>query len=233
MREAKQLFDATRKAAEQGKNFQLVVAPPAIFLRELTAAYKGKRISFATQNAHAEAKGAFTGATSLAQAKDARASFAVIGHSEKRARGTNNDDTRRQVAAALALKLTPILCVGEQQRDSSAEFFPFVREQLIAGFSDVPATQIAKVIVAYEPVWVIGGEKTMNPRQMHEMAIFIRKTIVEQYGEKGHAIKILYGGSVNEESTRPMLEGGDVAGLLVGHVSIDAPRFAALLATIG
>ena len=231
-REAKQLFDATKKSAEKSKA-TLVVAPPAIFLRELSSSYRGKKIAFASQDAAAATGGAQTGKISLTQAKDARATFALVGHSETRAAGKSDDDTREEVAAALQLRMTPILCVGELSRNSSGDHFLRVREQLTIGLADVPVGKLTKVLIAYEPVWAIGGEETMSPRDMHEMAIFIRKVVVDHFSPAGHAMKILYGGSANEKNTLPMLKDGDVDGLLVGHVSIDKERFAALLATIG
>ncbi len=231
-KEAKKLFEATKKVAEKSPNVSLVVAPPAVYLRELSAAYRGKRIAFAAQNAHAEAGGAHTGEISLRQAHDAGASYALIGHSERRAAGETNEDTRKKVPAAISAKMTPILCVGEEQRTAAGGHFSFVREQLRAGFTDVPAPRVSRVIVAYEPVWAIGGEVAMRPHDMHEMAIFIRKTIVDLCGEAGHAVRVLYGGAANEENAPAILRGSHVKGLLVGHVSIDAERFAALLQAV-
>ncbi len=233
MREAKGLFDATKKAANAAKNVQLIVAPPAIFLRELKTRYKAKRIAFALQNASAEVGGAYTGDTSLVQAKDAGVSYSIVGHSERRAKGETNEEAGKVVAAALICGMTPILCVGERTRSQGGEHFNFVKEQLRAGFADVEPSKVTKVLVAYEPVWAIGGEQSMSPRDMHEMAIFIRKSIVGFKGEQGMNIKILYGGSANESNTVPMLEESGIQGLLVGHVSIDASRFAALISSIG
>ena len=227
-REAKKLLEATKKAAA---NVSLVVAPPALYLREFAKEKRG-RIAFAAQDAHFEASGAHTGKISMAQAKDAGASYVLVGHSEVRARGETNEDTRAKVSAALALKMKPILCIGETTRTSSGNHFNFVSDQLKAGFAEVPATKISEVIVAYEPVWAIGGENTMSPRDMHEMAIFIRKTVVDMHGQKGISVRTLYGGSANEENSKVMLREGDVDGLLVGHVSTDATRFAALLRTM-
>ncbi|HEY4516602.1 MAG TPA: triose-phosphate isomerase family protein [Candidatus Paceibacterota bacterium] len=231
-REARGLFEATRKAAERSRGVTLVVAPPVIFLRPLSALYKGKRIAFALQGGHWEKAGAQTGEISMAQAQDARASYIIVGHSESRARGETNEDTRKKVAAALALKLTPILCVGERQRDQGGAHFTIVSEQLRAVFGELTATQAARVIVAYEPIWAIGGEESMSPRDMHEMAIFIRKSIVDLLGQGSMSVKIIYGGAATEENATAMLAGGDVVGLLVGHVSVDSKRFAALLSAI-
>ena len=232
LREAKRLFDATRKAVESVKQVTLIVAPPAIFLRELRARYRGTRIAFSLQGANAAGSGAYTGENSLLQAKDVGAHFCIVGHSERRAKGETSEEAGKVVAAALVSGITPILCVGELSRSASGEHFNVVKEQVRAGFAEVEPGKVAKVLVAYEPVWAIGGEKTMSPRDMHEMAIFIRKTIVGLKGDAGMHAKVLYGGSVNESNTLPMLQEGGIEGLLVGHVSIDAARFRALISSI-
>ncbi|MCR4281137.1 MAG: triose-phosphate isomerase [Candidatus Kaiserbacteria bacterium] len=231
-KEAKILFEATKKAMGKSPSVSLIVAPPAIYLRALSANYKGKKISFAVQNAHFESNGARTGEISIAQARDAGADYILIGHSERRAAGETNDDTRQKVSAALALNTIPILCIGEAERASSGEHFNIVAEQLLTGIKDVAPAKISKVIIAYEPVWAIGGEITMSPRDMHTMAIFIRKTIIGVYGDVGHKVKILYGAAVGEKNAAVMMKEGDVRGFIVGHVSTNAERFTALLKII-
>ena len=232
-REAKELFEATRQAVEKSKRTSIIVAPPSIFLRELSASYRGRTLTFAVQHAHYEEHGAHTGEISMVQAHDAKATAVIIGHAERRAFGETNEDTRKKVAAALSFNMTPILCVGEETRTVSGEYFNVVKDQLRAGFGDVPDTRINRVTVVYEPLWTIGKETTMSPRQMHEMAIFMRKTMVNMYGEKGIALRILYGGSVDEENALAMLSEGDVLGFLVGRASADAEKFAGLLGVIG
>jgi len=232
LRQAKELFEATRNAAEKAKGVSLVVAPPTIFLRELHARYRGRLIHFAAQDISEASEGAHTGGTSLSQVKEAGASYVIIGHSERRAAGETNDDTRKKVAAALAAKVTPILCVGERERASSGEHLNVVREELRVAFADVPPTRLSSVIVAYEPVWAIGGEEAMKPRDMHEMAIFIRKTLVGLYGEGARSLKIIYGGATTESNAPDMLRQGDVTGFLVGHVSLAPERFSVLLANL-
>lgn len=228
-REAKRLFDATKKAADMAKHVSVIVAPPAIFLRDLRARYKGKRIAFALQGANAEPGGAYTGDISLAQGSDARVQYVIVGHSERRAKGETNEDAGKVVVAALESGVTPILCVGEKTRSHEGEHFAVVKEQLRAAFADVEPGKVTKVLVAYEPVWAIGGEKAMNPRDMHEMTIFIRKTIVGIKGEAGMNIKILYGGATTESNAPAMVQEGGAQGFIVGHVSINEARFAALL----
>jgi triosephosphate isomerase len=228
-KEAKKLFEATKKAAEGVKKSSVIVAPPALYLRGLASEYRGKKIAFAVQHAHFEQAGAHTGELSLAQAKDAKASYAIIGHAERREMGETNDDTQKKVAAAVALKLTPILCVGEKERTRGGEHFDTVRRQLRAGLSGVAPQKVSRVVITYEPLWTIGVETAMNPRQMHEMAIFIRKMIVDLHGEVGHSTKVLYGGSIDAGNAGAMLRDGDVRGFLVGRASQNAVEFSALL----
>ena len=228
-KEAKKLFEAVKKAAEGAKKSSVVLAPPALYLRGLASEYRGKKISFAVQHAHFEAGGAHTGETSLAQAKDARASYVLIGHAERREMGETDDDTQKKVAAALAAKIVPILCVGEKERKRDGEHYDTVREQLRVGLAGVAPQKVNRVIITYEPLWTIGAKTAMNPRQMHEMAIFIRKTIVALHGDVGHSTKILYGGSIDASNAGAMLREASVRGFLVGRASQNAVEFAALL----
>lgn len=232
LRDAKKLFQMTKRIADTVSNMSIIVAPPAIYLQPLTALYKGQKVQFAAQNANEAASGGFTGEISIAQIKNAKARYVLVGHAERRERGESNQDTARKVIAALQEGVIPILCVGEEKREQSGSHFTFVREQLKAAFQSVEQHAVAKVIVAYEPVWAIGSEEAMSPRAMHEMAIFIRKTIVEMHGAKGYGVKILYGGAVSEKNAEAMLKEGDVVGLLVGRASINPKEFAALLTAI-
>jgi triosephosphate isomerase len=229
---AKKLFEATRKAGERLSGVSLIIAPPSLYLRELAAGYKGRRIAFAGQSAHFEPAGSFTGEISMPELRDAKASYVLIGHAERRAMGETDAEARLKVIAALQSKLTPILCIGEKIRNNSGEHFTFVAHQLTEALADVPAAKLSGVIIAYEPVWAIGAERPMDARAMHEMAIFIRKKLVERFGVQAMKIKILYGGSIDQENAADMLRYGDVNGLLVGRASTDAQRFASLLETL-
>lgn len=231
-REAKKLFGATKKAAEKYQAVSVVVAPPAVFLRDLRTAYKGKRLAFGAQNASYEQSGAHTGELSLAQLKDAGASLLIVGHGERRAMGETDDDARKKIDAALAMKLTPVLCVGERTRDSESAHFDVVREQLRKGFAGVKPEDLKRLYVMYEPLWAVGTGKPVAPRDMHEMEIFIRKTVVDMKGSLGMSLRILYGGSVTADNARAMLDEAGVAGFIVGGGSLDPKAFTLLLQTI-
>lgn len=230
--EAKKLFEATSRAANEQRSISVVVAPPALYLRDVARGYRGK-IAFAVQSARADDSGAFTGDISLAQCKDSRASFAIVGHAERRAKGETNEETSAQVQKALALGMSPILCVGERARTADGAHFAFVKEQLRAAVVGLKPAQIKKCVVAYEPVWAIGAAKPMEPRDMHEMSIFIRKTLVELLGTAAMDIRILYGGAVDITSAPIMMKEGDVYGLLIGRASTDVRTIGPIIHTIG
>lgn len=231
-RDAKKLFELSRKATERSRSVSLIVAPPALYLRELASAYKGKKVSLAGQNAHFQPAGSYTGEVSMAQLRDAKATHVLIGHAERRAMGETDGEIRLKVIAALQSKLIPIVCIGEKQRNNSGEHFTLVASQLLEALADVPATKLAGVLIAYEPVWAIGADRPMDVRSMHEMAIFIRKKLVERFGPSAMKVKILYGGSIDQSNAADMLKEGDVNGLLIGRASTDAGSFVPLLETI-
>lgn len=230
-REARVLFEGTRRAADKAPGVSLVVLPPSIFIRELAKDRRGK-VAFGMQSVSADSDGPHTGDISLLQAKDARATYALIGHAERRAAGETSVDTQAKVKAALLSKFTPVLCVGEKERTPNGEYLAVVREQLRIGLAEAPATSLKKVVIAYEPVWAIGAKVPMSPRDMHEMSIYIRKTIFEMHGEAAHSVKIIYGGSIDETTAVPMLTEGDVDGLLPGRVSLEIERFKKMLVNI-
>ncbi len=232
VREAKKLCGETKRLAGLLKGVSVVVCPPAVFLSGLAAGARKGRVSFGTQNVHFENRGSYTGEISPVQAKDAKASYAIVGHAERRAIGESNDDVRKKVDAVFAAGMTPILCIGEKERGQGAEHFTFVREQLRGGISEEAGKKLSRLIIAYEPVWAIGATKAMEPRQMHEMSIFIRKTLVERFGSVGHNITILYGGSIDASNAGEMLRDGDVTGLLVGRASVDIQAFTELLRAV-
>lgn len=226
--EAKKLFVATKKAADLSKSVSLIVAPPALFLRELARGYRG-RVSFCAQAGLPETVGAHTGEMSLAQFKDARCTYALVGHAERRAKGETDADVSAQLQQALALGMTAVLCVGERARSADGQHFAFVKEQLRSALAGVKPASIKRTLIAYEPVWAIGAGTPMSSHEMHEMSIFIRKTAVESLGTPAMDLRILYGGSIDEHTARPMVEDAQIQGLLVGHVSTDAAAFSALI----
>lgn len=231
--EAKRLFDATKKVVASIRGSTIIVAPPAIFLPTLAAAYRGASIKFAVQHARGELHGSYTGEVSMIQAKNAGATYAIIGHAERRSMGETNDDVRTQVAGALSLGVKAIVCVGEKSRDKIGTHFATIEEQVRVALKDVSKNQFKDVIIAYEPVWAIGAPQPMHPHDIHETTLYIRKVVAEQFDTKpALAMPILYGGSVDDTNALSVLREGTTQGLLVGRASTDATTFTKLLLSI-
>jgi len=227
--DAKRLLEITKRSLGNARSYKVVLAPPSVFMRELTKTYRGKKISFAAQNIHWDIAGSHTGEVSAVQVRDAGASYTLVGHAERRAAGESIEDVRRKMALASSAGLIPVLCIGEKERKPDGEYLRIIAEQLITGVEDVPRGKLKEVIVAYEPVWAIGGKEAMKPEDMHGMAIYIRKVLGRVHGRVGLQIPILYGGSIDDKSAPAMLSEGDVDGLLVGRASLDGRSFSLLL----
>ncbi|HYF29430.1 MAG TPA: triose-phosphate isomerase [Candidatus Paceibacterota bacterium] len=226
---AKELVATANRVARKGGH-ELVLAPPAPFLAFLAS---GKtRAKFAAQNLSLVTAGAHTGEVTAAAVVGAGASYAIVGHSERRAAGETDAEVLEKVRHALAHKLTPIVCVGERERDADARYLSFVREQLAAVFSPLTPKERLAVVVAYEPVWAIGkgAGDAITTLDLAEMIAYIRKVLGDYIPGRGpQKVRILYGGSVEPANIRDLAGGGGIDGFLIGHASADVPTYAALL----
>lgn len=228
--EAKKLFDATKTLATTVKSVEIVVAPPALFLRELAKGYRGTRVEFAAQNISTELKGSYTGDNSALQARDAGATHTIIGHAERRARGETDEEVRLKVNAAIESKLDTIVAIGESERDAQGEYVQIVRTQIATAFADVPASRFKNVTIAYEPVWAIGAQDAPRANEVHQMMLLVRKTVRDVFGDKAlKAVRVVYGGAVNEENAQEILAIPDLDGVLVGRASLDPDRLKGIL----
>lgn len=230
--DAEKLFSDIQKTASRLRNVQTVICPPIAFLGELLHLYKGHKIAFGVQDVFWQGEGSYTGYISSAMVKSIGADYAIIGHSERRELGESNETVNKKVFSALNEKLKIILCVGEKQRDAQGQYLSFLREELTSAFANVSAQMLKNVAIAYEPIWTIGKEAddAMDPQEVHEMVIFIRKTLAEIYDAHiAHSIPILYGGSVEPSNTPTLLERGEIDGFLVGHASLVPDDFNQIL----
>ncbi|MBI2038712.1 MAG: triose-phosphate isomerase [Candidatus Niyogibacteria bacterium] len=226
---ARKLFAGIVLGTAGAKNAQIVVAPPVPFLVALP---KNRRIALGAQNLFWERSGAYTGEISAEMISALGAEFAIIGHSERRALGETDAMINRKIKAALSSDLYSVLCVGERDR-SDENFQHIVRKQVLADLLNVPKKHAFRLVVAYEPVWAIGTGKTVEPRDLFEMATYIRRTLLELFGKSlALRIPILYGGSVNAVNAPDFLNVAGVGGLLVGGASLDADEFSAIVKNI-
>jgi len=230
--EAVALFDDIKTVAAKLRNVDTVLVPPLVFLPILKGNYRGTKIFFGVQNVHHEMRGSYTGEISVPMLKDMKANYVIIGHSERRAMGERNELLNKKMKTVLSNGLTAILCIGEKERDSAAEYLSFLKEELIVALSAITKPQLKNVVIAYEPLWAIGKTKddAMRPEQVHEMVIFIRKILVERFSKSvAMNVPVLYGGSVEPENAASLLERGEISGFLVGHASLHAESFTKIL----
>jgi triosephosphate isomerase len=233
--QAVDLIKKTNNIAKQyKKNLVLIVCPPAVFL---STAMKNIKVPLllGAQGITGSELVAQTGLMSAGMIKDTGAQYCIIGHSETRARGDSNANVKDQLTRLLEKKIIPIVCIGEKNRDAQGWYLSEVKEQLETALADLGPAQVKKILIAYEPVWAIGASATRaaTPAECREMIIFIRKMLSDKYGEKtASAITVLYGGSADEVNAKTFLTEGNAGGFLVGRVSLDAKRFAALAKSI-
>ena len=218
-------------AAGAPKGLDLAVCPPFVYLDAVVKALAGTALGVGAQNMHFEEKGAFTGEISPVMLKDVKVRYVILGHSERRhVFGENDDLISRKVKAALAHGLDPILCIGEKLEEREAGRTMAVCErQTRAGLSGVSAVDMARVTIAYEPVWAIGTGKNATPEQAQEVHAAVRALLAALYGRQvADATRIQYGGSVKPENARDIFCRPDVDGGLIGGASLKADSFLAI-----
>lgn len=193
-------------------------------------------VAWGSQDISAELEGAFTGEVSAKMLLSLGCRYACIGHSERREYHLETDESvRRKTLTALNAGLLPIVCVGEKlaERDSG-ETFHRVERQVTVGLQGLTPEQMARVVIAYEPVWAIGTGRTATPAQAEEVHEYIRKLLAGQFGEAiASRTRILYGGSVKPGNARELLCQKDVDGALVGGASLSAESFAGIVESAG
>ena len=230
--DAIQLADGLKRRIGRLRNVDIAVVPPAPFIHAVAQRLHGERIHVGAQDLHPKPSGAFTGAVSAAQLRSAGASFVLVGHSERRhVFGDGDDDVAAKLQAALENDLDVILCIGEtlEQRESGATF-ELCQTQLQVSLADVSQEQMARVTVAYEPVWAIGTGRTASPAQAQEVHRFVREWLEDRFDvEVSSQTRIQYGGSVKPNNVGALLAGADVDGALVGGASLDVSSFTAIV----
>ena len=211
----------------------VILFPPALSVTSVVHALGSRSdLGVGVQNIWTEDKGAFTGESSAPMAKDAGARYALVGHSERRhVFGETNEQTASKCAAAARSGLVPILCVGEllDERERG-KTLDVVKRQLTAGLSQLENGAIAKMAIAYEPVWAIGTGKTATPDDASQVHAEIRRLLDARLGGATE-IPILYGGSVNASNAKDLLAAPGVDGLLVGGASLEVDSWLAICNT--
>lgn len=212
----------------------VVVAPPYTALRSAQTVIEADRmlIELGAQNVHWEESGAFTGEISAHMLERLAVAYVIVGHSERRQHFAETDEmVNRRTRAVLASGMTPIVCVGEtldQRESGSAE--STVIAQLRGALARLSTQDIARLVVAYEPVWAIGTGRTALPDDAGGMAEAIKEELIELgTSDAAESSRILYGGSVNPGNIKDFMSKKHINGALVGGSSLDPDKFAAIV----
>lgn len=202
----------------------VVVCPPATLLTRFPASCN---FALGGQTVSHEISGAFTGELSADLLLEAGASYAIVGHSERRALyGEDNELIAAKLARAIAAGLTPILCVGESAAERKEEKTQqVIARQLDAVYASQPEL-LAKSVIAYEPIWAIGTGESATPELAQMTHAFIRQHLATYHAQAAVTVKLLYGGSVNAENFAALFSQADIDGALVGGASLKPAEFA-------
>jgi triosephosphate isomerase len=207
---------------------EIVVAPPFTALHAFAEAARNSPVGVSGQNLHWEREGAFTGAISAEMVREAGADYVILGHSERRRLFGDTDEViNKRLVAALAAKLTPIVCIGETLEEREAgQTMAVLDRQITVGLDAMTGEQIASLVIAYEPVWAIGTGRNATAVQAEEAHSHIRQRLRQWFGaDAAEHCHVIYGGSVKPDNIHELVVLPDVDGALVGGASLEIRSF--------
>lgn len=215
------------------RDIEVVLAPNLLVLQPLSVQIDRRKFRLASQNAYPKDEGAYTGEVSFTMLQEL-VHYAIIGHAERRLYFNENlDMVRDKVAAAVRNDITPILCVGETQIERrNLETKQVLHDQIFTALSNLTSAEVQKMVIAYDPVWSIStfGGKLAKPLDIKEAIDCVRQQVGELYGFKAaKAVRVLYGGSVDDQLARGYLEVEGCDGLLVGGASLNYHKFSGIV----
>ena len=219
-------------------NHKIILFPPSVYIPNIFSLIKkNKNVHLGAQNISPYDEGAFTGEISAKMIKDAKCSYVIIGHSERRhVFGETDKILSSKVAMATNMKLNTILCVGEtiteRRKKMTKKVIARQLNQSLLSSRNLLRRNLQKLIVAYEPVWAIGTGRNASTNQISDAHNYIRNVLAEIFGRNHKKIKILYGGSVNNLNAESILKLDDVDGALVGGASLKAKKFIEICSSI-
>jgi len=219
------------KAGLSQSRCDVAVCAPAVYLAQCQSALTGSGLTWGAQDVSAHASGAYTGEISVSMLQDFSCEYVILGHSERRAYHGESD-------ALIALKmqrvvrsgLTPIVCVGESLAErESGQTSAVVGAQMDILLAAIDAADLAKMVIAYEPVWAIGTGKTATPEMAQDVHAIVRAKLVQKNAELAQVVRILYGGSMKPDNARELLAMPDIDGGLIGGAALNSADFLAIV----
>ena len=212
---------------------EVAVCAPFPYLADVALSLQGDGMAWGAQDCSAHESGAYTGEVAADMLAEFGCRYVIVGHSERRAYHRESDQLVADKAkAALAHRLTPIVCVGETLAEREAGQTDAVVKRQMSAVIHTLAHCMSQVVVAYEPVWAIGTGKTATPEQAQAVHALLRAQLAAA-SEKSGEMKILYGGSVKPDNAATLFAQGDIDGGLIGGASLKAADFAAICRAAG
>ena len=214
------------------ERIDVVICAPFVHLAVLSEQAQGLPLAIGAQNMYVEDWGAFTGEISPLMLTDLGVEYVIIGHSERRAYFHEDDQfVGEKAKAAHKHGLIPIICVGEQLAEREAgQTNQRIEQQVELALANLSKEEIARSVIAYEPIWAIGTGKSATPELANEVCAHIR-TIIERIADRAtaEAVRIQYGGSVHAENIAGFMAQAEIDGALVGGASLEPASFLQLL----
>jgi len=212
---------------------EVIFAPPFVYLSNIAQLVEGKQnVYLSSQNMSDEDSGAYTGEISHAMLSEVGCKYVILGHSERRQYyGEDNAVINRKLLKALQNCLKPILCCGETFEEYEAgKTVEVIQRQVTEGLASVSESDMANVVIAYEPIWAIGTGKTSTPENANKVHGEIRNLVRNLYNSSvSEETRILYGGSVKASNSAELLQEIHIDGALVGGASLKADEFAGII----
>jgi triosephosphate isomerase len=230
--EALALVTELKRLVSMIRDVDVAVIPPALLVEPVARRLADSNIRVGVQSIHDVGFGAFTGELSAEMVPGVGATLCLAGHSERRKLfGETNAAVNRKVKAILKAQVTPILCIGETLEErEGGRTFSVLGEQMAEGLKDVTPSQVASLVLAYEPVWAIGTGRNATAEQVAEVHAWLRGWVGQNVGaEAAAAVRIQYGGSVKASNAAELLHTPNVDGALVGGASLDAEGFSQII----
>ncbi len=193
-------------------------------------------LTMGAQDIFWEQKGSYTGEVSGEMLRDVGCSYVIIGHSERRNMlGETGEMVQKKLRAAIEARLIPILCVGErfEERQNGLKDH-VITEQVRSALKGIDLRSVSKLLIAYEPVWVIGSGQAVEPQEAEYTSEVIQQITVDIYQDVASKSKVtvLYGGSVDEHNVVSFVEQSSVGGVLIGGASLSSDSFSAIIQAV-
>jgi triosephosphate isomerase len=218
-------------AGLNGAKASVAVCVPALYLHQCADLLAASPVACGAQDVSANPCGAYTGEVCATMLSEFACRYVIVGHSERRAyHGESSELVAKKALAAMEEGMTPIVCVGEtlEQREAG-QTFDVVGAQLDAVLQLLDADAVAKIVVAYEPVWAIGTGRNATPEMAQEVHARLREQLRARAGSAAESVAILYGGSMKPENARELLAQPDIDGGLIGGAALKAQDFLAII----